>query len=306
MKDNYGRPTTSIRISVTNDCDLNCFYCHREGCIKGNRSMTPNEIGKLIEIASKFGVDKVKLTGGEPMIRPDIISIVQELNKFNLKDLSMTTNGVKLAEKASELRRAGLNRINISLDTLDPEVYEEITGHSKLNQVLKGIDAAIDEDLWPVKLNMLLLKGVNDDEVEELMEYSINKGTILQIIELLFTRDIADIYGEYHESLDFIEEKLKGKADYVETRWLMQARKKYLINNGQIEIVNPMHNSEFCNYCTRIRATPDGYLKPCLMRNDNLVDILKPIRSGKDELIQEAFREAINRREPYCKSDDRD
>ncbi|KXA99707.1 molybdenum cofactor biosynthesis protein MoeA [candidate division MSBL1 archaeon SCGC-AAA261O19] len=301
MKDNYGRPVTSIRISVTNDCDLDCFYCHREGCLEGNREMAPSEIGEIVRIGTEFGIEKVKLTGGEPLMSPDIIEIVSAVNQPPINDVSLTTNGTTLAEKSGELKEAGLDRINISLDTLNPEVYEEITGEPKLNQVLDGIDAALDAGLWPVKLNMIVLNGVNNEEIEQIMEYSLDHGTILQIIELLWTQDTADIYKKYHASLDSIEEKLKERAGGVKTRWLMQARRKYLINGGEVEIVNPMHNSEFCAHCTRIRMTPDGYLKPCLMRNDNLVDILTPIRAGDEKKVRDAFREAISRREPYYK-----
>lgn len=269
--------------------------------MEGDREMTPSEIGEIVQIGTEFGIEKVKLTGGEPLVRSDIVEIVSAVNQLPINDVSMTTNGTMLAEKAGELKKAGLDRINISLDTLNPEVYKKITGEPKLGQVLEGVDAALNAGLWPVKLNMIILKGVNDHEVEQVMKYSLDHGTILQIIELLQTPDTADIYEKYHVSLDSIEQSLKEQADGVKTRWLMQARRKYLINGGEVEIVNPMHNSEFCAHCTRLRLTPDGYLKPCLMRNDNLVDILTPVRSGDGEAVREAFREAIARREPYFK-----
>ncbi|MBS3815262.1 MAG: GTP 3',8-cyclase MoaA [Hadesarchaea archaeon] len=304
MKDEYERPLKSIRISITNDCDLNCFYCHHEGCIGGDREMTSSEIGEIVSVGAEFGIEKVKLTGGEPLVRSDLTEIVSQINRAPVKDISLTTNGTMLAGRANELRKAGLDRVNISLDTLNPEKYVEITGKNKLNKVLEGIQAALDADLWPVKLNTIVLNGVNDDEIEELIDYSLNKGTILQIIELLKTPEKSEIYDEYHVGLDDFEEELKERADEVKTRWLMQARRKYLINGGEIEIVNPMHNSEFCAHCTRLRVTPDGFLKPCLMRNDNLVDVLTEIRSGDLDSVHEAFREANSRREPYCKPED--
>lgn len=264
--------------------------------------MTPDEIRGIVRIGTEFGIKKIKLTGGEPLMRPDITEIVYAVDQPPITDVSMTTNGTMLAEKAEALAEAGLDRINISLDTLDPENYEKITGENELDRVLSGINAALDAGLWPVKLNMLVLKGVNDAEIERMIEYSLGRGTVLQLIELLRTPETADIYEKYHVGLDSIEQSLKEQADGVEIRWLMQARRKYLINGGEVEIVNPMHNSEFCAHCTRLRLTPDGYLKPCLMRNDNLVDVLTPVRSGDDGGAREAFREAIERREPYYKT----
>ncbi|KXB03074.1 hypothetical protein AKJ45_02605 [candidate division MSBL1 archaeon SCGC-AAA261F19] len=300
MRDSYGRPVTGLRISVTNACDLDCFYCHGEGCQGGSREMTSEEIGNLVRFGSELGIKKVKLTGGEPLVRGDIEEIVSEVAQPSIVDVSMTTNGTQLTRKAEALGEAGLDRINVSLDSLDPQIYARIAGKSKLNQVLDGIDAALDADLWPVKLNMIILNGVNDDEVDRMIEYSLEKEVILQLIELLWTPETAEIYERYHRELSFIEQGLEKRASKVRTRWAMQARRKYVLDGGgEVEVVNPMHNSEFCNHCTRLRTTPDGYLKPCLMRNDNLVDFLTPLRSGDKDGVYKAFKEAIARREPY-------
>lgn len=304
MKDKFGRPVTSLRISITRACDLDCFYCHREGTLKGNRKMSPEEIGKLVEVATEFGIEKVKLTGGEPLVREDIEEVVSNVSIPSISDVSMTTNGVKLADKAEVLKDAGLDRINISLDTLDPEVYRDITGSPCLSQVLEGIDSAIEAGLSPVKLNTLVLKGINESEIDSLIEYSLGKGTILQLIELeKVLPENAETYRRYHKNLDSIEEKIRKRASKIDTRWMMQARRKYVIDGGELEVVNPMHNSEFCAHCTRLRMTSDGYLKPCLMRNDNLVDALTPLRKGNSEAVKDAYRTAIERREPYFKND---
>lgn len=304
MKDRFGRPVTSLRISITQACDLDCFYCHREGTLKGHREMSPEEIGKLVEVATGFGVEKVKLTGGEPLVREDIEKVVSEVSIPEITDVSMTTNGVKLSGKAEALEDAGLDRINISLDTLDPEVYRDITGSSCLSQVLEGIDSAIEAGLSPVKLNTLVLKGINENEIDSLIEYSLEKGTILQLIELEeVLPENAETYRRYHKNLDSIEEEIREKASKIDTRWMMQARRKYVVDGGEVEVVNPMHNSEFCAHCTRLRMTSDGYLKPCLMRNDNLVDALTPLREGNLGAVKNAYRTAINRREPYFQKD---
>lgn len=299
-KDKCGRPITSLRISVTDECDLDCFYCHREGCLGGDREMSPVEIGKLVEIAAEFDVEKVKFTGGEPLMREDLVEIIAAVSRPFIRDISLTTNGTRLAEMADSLRAAGLDRVNISLDTLDEEKYERITGSPHLDRVLKGIDSALSAGFEPVKLNTIVLQGLNDDEVEQLVEFSLRKGTVLQLIELEnVLPENEEIYEEYHVSLDSIERGIKERASGVKTRWLMQVRRKYILDGGEVEIINPMHNSEFCNHCTRLRMTSDGYLKPCLMREDNLVDVLTPLREGDMRGVRNGYETAIERREPY-------
>lgn len=304
MKDNYGRPLTSLRISITMDCNLNCFYCHQEGCLREDRKMTPEEIGKLVEVAAEYGMKKIKLTGGEPLVRDDLVEIVERIPKPPVTDLSMTTNGIELDKVADPLVEAGLDRVNISLDTLDPDVYEEITGGGDLERILKGIEAAVKSELYPVKLNTLVLAGVNEDEISDLIDYSVNMGTILQLIELeKVLPENAEIYERYHKDLDSIEDEISERASDVDTRWEMQARRKYKVDGGEVEIVNPMHNTEFCAHCTRLRMTSGGHLKPCLMRNDNLVDVLTPLREEGLDSVREAYLTAIDRREPYFKAE---
>jgi len=263
--------------------------------------MTADEISEIVRVGSEFGIENVKLTGGEPLMRDDIEDIVSAVAQLPIVDVSMTTNGTKLAGKARELAEAGLNHVNISLDTLDPLIYAKITGAPKLERVLEGIDAALDAGLHPVKLNMLVLRGINEGDIERVIEYSLSRGAILQILELLRMPDTTKIYERFHASLEPFERKLREQALDIKTRRLRQARKRYILPNGEVEIVRPMHNSEFCMHCTRIRLTPDGYLKPCLMCNDNLVDVLSPVSAGDLERARKAFTETIARREPYFK-----
>ncbi len=299
MIDRFGRPLTGLRISVTEECNLNCFYCHHEGCQSSPREMTADEIGEVVELATGFWVKKVKLTGGEPLLRKDIVDVVAAVAKPGIEEVSMTTNGTLLAGIAGELASAGLTRVNLSLDTLDEATYGKITGKHLLRDALEGIDAALEAELKPVKLNMVLLAGVNEREVERMIAYSSGRGIILQLIELLELGD--GNFSAYHCGLDGVERGLEARAVAVRTRRSMQARKKYILPGGEVEIVKPMHNSEFCMHCTRLRLTPDGFLKPCLMRNDNLVDLLSPIRGEDLEGARKAFAEAIARREPYFK-----
>lgn len=308
MKDRFGRPTNSIRVSVTERCNLNCFYCHREGEWHKHRSeMTPEEIRKILEIARRLDIRKVKFTGGEPLIRSDIVEIVRLARPLMDRDISMTTNGTMLSKYAQELKKAGLNRINISLDTLVPEKYKKITGKELLNDVIDGIRAAVDAKLYPVKLNMVLLRGINDNEIENMIKFSAETGTILQIIELETPREKEDtqFFKKYHVNPKFIEEHLEKIASEINYNELHRRKKfkfSFETKIAEVEIVRPMHNTEFCKYCTRIRLTSDGKLKPCLLRDDNLVDILTPLRNGADDsYLLSLFKEAILRREPYWK-----
>lgn len=297
--DRYGRSINGLRISVTENCNFNCFYCHREGCSESRLEMSPDEISSIVKIASGFGVEKIKITGGEPLLRDDIMDIVAASVKPGIREVSMTTNGTLLSNKAQELAEAGLNRVNISLDTLDAEKFAKITRNGSLQKVLDGINAALEAKLVPVKLNMVLLKGVNEDEVDRMIDFASGLGMILQLIELVDLN--GKDFKEHHLALEAIEQKLAAKAIAIRTRRLMQSRKRYLLRGGEVEVVRPMHNTRFCAHCHRLRLTPDGHLKPCLMRNDNLVDILSFVRTGDIEGAKKAFVEAVWRREPYFK-----
>jgi len=299
VRDRFGRPLTGLRVSVTGDCNLNCFYCHMEGCPSGDRQMTAEEIGETVGLAAEFGVRKVKLTGGEPLLRRDVIEILRAIPKPPIEEVSMATNGTLLAGLAHDLKEAGLDRVNISLDTLDSETYASITGKPMLEDVLAGVEAALQAGLKPLKINMVLLDGVNDGEVDRMFEYTSSKGAILQIIELLQTPLNERSFASCHLDLDEIERRFGERALSVETRETMHARRKYLLPRGEVEFVRPMHNSEFCMHCTRLRLTPDGYLKPCLLRSDNLVDLLSHLRAGEMDKARAAFDEATARREPF-------
>ena len=303
LKDPYGRPLESIRISVTQRCNLSCFYCHREGEDPSKRDeMTPEEIQKIVAVAASFGLGEVKITGGEPLIRRDILDIVTKIHETpGIKEVSMTTNGILLSEYAYSLRKAGLARVNISLDTLKAEKYKQITGVDALGPVISGIEKARDAGLHPVKVNMVLLKGLNEHEVPEMIDFARKNGVILQIIELESPNE-NEFYERYHASLDAVERLLEGMAESITVRRMHHRKKYHLRGGGEVEVVKPMHNTEFCRHCNRIRVTSEGKLKPCLFRNDNLIDMLGPIRRGEpEETLKKLFLEAVKRREPYFK-----
>jgi len=304
--DNCGRPTLNLRVSLTQRCNLSCPYCHREGQTPGAglREMTADEVVRIVRVAVGLGVNRIKLTGGEPLLRADIVEIVEALAKIKgLRDLSMTTNGTRLSVLAEPLHRAGLVRVNVNLPSLDKKTYSELNG-GNLTDVLSGVGAAVKAGLYPVKLNMLVLRGVNEHEIAVMMDFARKSGVILQLLELEPVNVRDPYYRRYHYSLDGIEKKLKNRALDVEVRGDMQSRRVYSLSNGlRVEVVHPIENSEFCTRCTRLRLTSDGFLKPCLMVTDNLVDVLTPIRKGaSDDELKEFFLAAVKRRQPYYKS----
>ncbi|ALV61725.1 Molybdenum cofactor biosynthesis protein MoaA [Thermococcus sp. 2319x1] len=303
LVDRFGRPVTNLRISLTNECNLNCFYCHREGQTLSFQEMKPEEIERIVRIASQLGIKKVKLTGGEPTVRKDIVEIVRRIRPY-VEDLSMTTNGTTMKLLAEPLKEAGLDRVNISLDTLDREKYKAITGFDVLPQVLEGIEKAV-KLFYPVKLNMVVMKGLNDGEIWDMINYAAQKNAILQLIEIEVPREMESswFFKKYFYPLKPLEEKFEEIAVEVKERQ-MHRRKKYFIPTdygiAEVEVVRSMHNTIFCANCTRIRLTSTGHLKTCLLRRDDLVDILTPIRNNaSDEELIEIFKKAILMREPY-------
>jgi cyclic pyranopterin phosphate synthase len=288
---------------------LRCDYCHKEGeeiasCSRGiAEEMSVDEIVRITRIAVSLGISRIKLTGGEPLMRKDICEIVKGIAAIpDLKDLSMTTNGVMLGFQAKELRACGLKRVNISLPTLNAETYTKLT-EGKLENALEGVKAAVAAGFCPVKLNMVILNGINVDAVQEMMNFARQTGTILQLIELDPINVDEAYYAAYHKFLNEHEEMLKQKALTVETRRFMHNRRIYHLPDVTVEVVHPIDNTDFCLHCTRLRVTSDGKLKPCLMRNDNLIDILAPMHHGaSDDELKELFRRANQQREPYNKA----
>jgi len=274
---------------------------------RANRSselMSVEEIVRIAKIAIDLGISRVKLTGGEPLMRKDLPEIVSGIAEISgLRDLSLTTNGLLLGDgMAMKLRDCGLKRVNISLPSLNPETYHKLTG-GKLQAALEGVKAAIEAGFCPVKLNMVVLKDVNVGDVPDLIDYAGRTGVVLQLIELDPVNVGDKYYNEHHRGLDEQETMLREKAISIEKRPQMHNRLIYHLPNATVEVVKPIENADFCGHCTRLRVTSDGKLKPCLMRNDNLTDILTPIRKGaNDEELKQIFVRANLLREPYNKT----
>jgi cyclic pyranopterin phosphate synthase len=265
--------------------------------------MSVEEIVRIASVAVSLGISRIKLTGGEPLMRKDVCEIVKGIAAVpGLKDFSMTTNGMLLGFVAKELRACGLRRVNISLPTLNGETYHKLTG-GRVESALEGVKAAIDAGFCPVKLNMVVLEDVNVDDVPGMIDFARQTGTILQLIELDPINVSSAYYAAHHRFLDEQEEMLRQKAQSVETRRFMHNRHVYRLPDVTVEVVHPIENTEFCMHCTRLRVTSDGKLKPCLMRNDNLTDILTPIRKGAtDEELKQLFVKANLLREPFNKT----
>lgn len=306
LYDRFGRPVTNLRISVTQECNYSCFFCHREGQrFRARLELTPGEIERIVSVASRLGIRKVKLTGGEPTVRDDIIEIVRRIKPY-LVDLSMTTNGSRLRELAKPLAKAGLNRVNVSLHSLKPDVYKRITGVDMLETVLEGIEEAV-RYLSPVKLNMTVMKGLNEGEIWDMVDFAARTGAILQLIELEAPREVEEtgFFRRYFYPLKPVERKLEEMAVEVRER-RMHRRKKYFIptdhGTAEVEVVRAMHNTVFCANCTRLRVTSDGKFKTCLLRNDDLIDFVTALRKGaSDSELIDIMRRAVLIREPYWK-----
>lgn len=307
LTDGYDRTITNVRIALTNACNLRCVYCHHEGeGINGctvsasDVQMSKDETAELISVFTDLGVTTIKLTGGEPTLRPDLLDIIRSIPPHI--ESSMTTNGTLLAKMAKDLKAAGLSRVNISLDSMRRDRYRDITGRDLLPGVLAGIDAAVDAGLVPVKINMVVLKGINDDEIEDFIAYVRGrKDLILQIIELMDVNGwadhidhVEDVIRENMTIVGDLEKDIASRSTQVVTR-RMHHRKKYCLDGAEVEVVRPMHNLEFCANCNRLRVTSDGKLKPCLLRAGNEVDI----RGLHGEELKAAIARAVQNRSPF-------
>jgi len=296
LVDAFGREVTDIRISVTKRCNFGCIYCHDEGLgpvlaprMPHEDEMSVDEIERLVRVAREFDIRSVKFTGGEPLVRLDMEEIIDRTVR-QIPDVSMTTNGSMLAKRAEGLRAAGLKRVNVSIDSLDPKAFREIR-KGDLHTVLMGIQEALRVGLKPVKLNMVVFKHTLP-YIPEMIEYiSDGDGLKLQLIQ--FMPELVD-HQEWMVDIDGVKKMLEARADKVLVRE-MHHRHIYIFNGAEVEVVDPVYNAEFCMNCHRIRVTHKGELKGCLNRNDDLIET----RGLTAEGLREAFRRVVANRVPY-------
>ncbi|MHA1915529.1 MAG: GTP 3',8-cyclase MoaA [Promethearchaeota archaeon] len=304
MIDNFNRKIKHIRFSLTSKCQHSCVYCDGEGYNK-THELTVEEITKLCKILAEIlNVTRIKFTGGEPLCREEIVDIIKSVSDLHLyKDISMTTNGLLLFEKAEELYDAGLNRINVSLASLKPEKYKKVYGSDKLNEVLKSLKRAKEVGFDPIKLNFVLMKGINDDELDDMLVFCASNGFILQLIELHKVAETVGgngaFYKKHHLDLNPIIEEFERKAEKTIVRGSMQNRKVFILPNSAIvETITPSH--DFCMGCTKLRVGCDGNLFGCLYRSDlgkNIKDALHNHHSlSKYEQI---VKQVVDSREPF-------
>ncbi len=303
LVDRYGRPLKSLRVSVTSRCNFSCIYCHNEGFAKSLVTELSVEQYDIVARACRIlGIENVKLTGGEPLIRNDIVEIVKVFSD-NVKEVSMTTNGYYLEELANRLASAGLKRVCISVPSLNKALYSEITGVNGLEKVLRGIKAAYEADLTPITFNVVVLKWFNLNELLEMINLASKYEAKIRLIELEPIGIPIETFSKLHKPLDEFIEFLNVKAVRKYIREL-HARPVYVLDNGiEVEIVSWFGNAKFCRYCDRVRLSPDGKIKPCIARKD-YVDLLECLSLKSDEAIEctiEKFKLANNLREPFYK-----
>ncbi|WP_319370348.1 GTP 3',8-cyclase MoaA [uncultured Ilyobacter sp.] len=291
MRDLHGRVINYLRISLTENCNLSCIYCRPDKCIEAKKDfMTKREVVSIVEAMAELGVKKVRFTGGEPLLRKDITEIISEVSKIDgIDDIALTTNGIFLAEKAKELKDAGLMRVNVSIDTLEKEKYRGLTG-GNLDMVLEGIKRAEQEGLHPVKLNVVLMKSYNSEEIENFVKITVEKEMDVRFIELMpmgsSVRWIEKEYLSSQEVLNRCPRLQIVEKDYAASPSLLY---KFPEGKGRVGIINTISN-KFCDSCNRVRITPSGKLKLCLHSNKE-IDLLGALR--KDEDILELFRKNI-------------
>lgn len=294
MTDKYGRKIEYLRISVTDACNLRCSYCMPADGPKGcpcRQTMKPDEIVEIASAAAELGVKKLRITGGEPLVLDGLPELVERLAAIKgIEDISLTTNATLLAPLADKLYQAGIHRINISLDTLDPVKYMQMTRGGKLSDALEGIRAAMRVGMEPVKLNTVLIGGFNDDEIETLCELTVHYPVELRFIELMPIGDTAPFGKEAYLPNSVVLEKLP-QLELIESESHSVARLYRLPNaKGRVGLISPLSN-HFCAECNRLRLTADGCLKPCLHSADEI-----SVRHLHGDELKAAILDAVSRK----------
>jgi len=302
LVDSYGRKIDYLRISITDHCNLKCYYCtpfSGRSHLERSEILTYEELLNVARAAVASGITKIRITGGEPLVRKGVVEFCRMLSELDgLKSLALTTNGIYLEEMAEPLFKAGVRRINISLDTLRPKRFEKITGYDWLPRVLAGIKRAEQIGMHPIKINTVVMRGINDDEIEELARITLDKPYHVRFIELMPTDSCA--YGDY-ESLYMPVDEIMKKISTIEKAQIGPATDSYgpakLCKlpgaKGKVGFIAPI-SWHFCGSCNRLRLTAEGKIKTCLFSQSE-IDIKTPLRSGatQKEIIN-IFQRAVS------------
>jgi len=295
LLDNYHRNINYLRLSITDRCNLRCRYCMPEegvALIEHRNLLTYEEIVEVVEIFARHGISKVRITGGEPLVRRGAVDLVKAMMRIEgVRDLSLTTNGVLLKEYAKDLVEAGLRRINISLDTLRPDRFAYITRRDQFKAVWEGIEAALQQRLSPVKINVVVIKGFNDDEVKAFARLSLDHPLHVRFIEFMPVGERNGWDGEEAIPSSQIIEEIRELGELIPKSPQENdgPAKRYYIQGGKGEIgfISPI-SSHFCAQCNRLRLTPEGRIRPCLF-SDEEIDLKGALRGGGGEAAIEAI-----------------
>jgi len=302
LRDRYGRVVTYLRVSVTDRCNLRCFYCLPRGHNRCARldQLSLGELGEVIRAGVGLGISKIRITGGEPLVRPGISDLIRDLRSLpGITDLALSTNGTLLDQHAADLKAAGLMRVNISLDSLRPAVFHAISGRRDLDRVVAGIVAARDAGLSPIKLNVVVMRGVNDGELPAVLDFAALYAAQVRFIEYMplgLGQRWESSYVPRPEILARIRSYL---TDVVPQRRPGDTAAYYrLRSGGDVGVISPV-SCRFCDLCNRLRLTADGFLRPCLA-SEGQIDLRPALRPHpRRAAIADGFRAATAGRPPH-------
>ncbi len=311
LRDSYGRVVTYLRVSVTDRCNLRCFYCLPRGNHQCGRldQLSLSEIRQVIDAAVGLGVSKIRITGGEPLVRPGVVGLIRDLRSLaGITDLALSTNGTLLEQYAAELKAAGLMRVNVSLDSLRPAVFEAISGRRDVNRVVAGIVAARDVGLSPLKLNVVVMRGVNDDELPAILDFAALHSAQVRFIEYMPLGLGQRWESSYVPRAEILERIRPYLADAAPQQRPGDTAAYYrLRDGGDVGVISPV-SCRFCDLCNRLRLTADGFLRPCLT-SEGQVDLRHALRPHVcTESLIDGFRMATAGRPQhgtYSARDDR-
>lgn len=300
LVDGFGRQVTYVRMSVTDRCDFRCVYCMSEDMtfLPREKVLTLEEMSLVAEAFAELGVNKIRLTGGEPLVRRNVMELIEHIGDLpQITDFAMTSNGSQLGRMADDLKAAGLKRLNISLDSLDTDLFRQLTRKGDLNQVVEGVDAAVAAGFKGIKLNAVILKGRNDHEILDLLEFAIARGIDISYIEEMPLGEISEHQREEtYCSSDEVREVIRQRYELMPTTEKTDGPSRYFRIPGlqtKVGFISP-HSHNFCSSCNRVRVTAEGRLLLCL-GNEHSVDLRAIIRAnpGDIEPLKQAIRESM-------------
>jgi len=294
MADRYHRNISYMRISITDLCNMRCQYCMPENGIEKKphqELLSFEQIISIVKASVPLGIEKIRITGGEPLVRNGIINLVEQIKRVEgIKEIAMTTNGSLLKTMAKPLKEAGLSRFNISIDSLDPSRYKEITRGGNLSDVLEGIETVLSLGMMPLKLNTVVIGGLNDHEVADFAKLTIDRNIDVRFIELMPVGQASQWAKERFISNDVLLKRLGLMVTEVAEKGSPAKYFRLPGAQGRIGFINPISH-HFCHECNRLRLTSDGKLKPCLHSNDEID--LKPVLHQPEEQITQMIARAI-------------